>query len=183
MARKLHLVFARRRGARARKYRPFVLYGFERIRNGAIVSSKINGFSLMTLTGIRALYRRLKRTTFNGGECRLRRYVRRKFHFVLLIFGEIYTYENTRNTISATRAPVRSSIAIYLSSFYCFPNVAGFYLPYVWLELVGLPAMPESTENKSHPRLRIHDVYSGALITLQDSHFQAGEWLQRKLNS
>jgi len=42
--------------------------------------------------------------------------------------------------------------------------------------------MLESTENKSHPRLRIRDVYSGALIKLQGSHFQAGEWLQRKLN-
>jgi len=84
-----------------------------------------------------------------------------------------------RNTISATRTLVRRSIVIHLS-FYCFP--ASFCLPYVWLELVGLPAMLESTENKSHPRLRIRDVYSGALIKLQGSHFQAGEWLQRKLN-
>lgn len=66
--------------------------------------------------------------------------------------------------------------------FLLVPGCAGFYLPYVWLELVGLPAMPESTENKLHPRLRIRDIYSGALIKLQGSHFQASEWLQHKLN-
>lgn len=183
MARKLHLVFARRRGARARKYRPFVLYGFERIRNGAIVSSKINRFRLMILTGIWALYRCLKRTTFNVGEYRLRR-----THTGNFILFSLYSARYTRMKTREIRFPrlahqfVLQSLSTYLF-FYCFPNVAGFYLPYVWLELVGLPAMPESTENKSHPRLRIHDVYDDALITLQGSHFQAGEWLQRKLNS
>lgn len=173
---------------RERPNRSSVLYGFAWIRKGyAIV-----GWRLIVLAFWRfsRLFLNVRRPPFILFLSTLR--IRRSKCYVLYLGNSILFGCSTFSHIQREcmkiceiqfpeLAPVHPRIAIHLLSSCRFPGCAGFYLLYV-CEIVGLPVMLESTEKKSLLHLRTYPQCLQALIKLQGSHFQIGEWPQCKLN-
>lgn len=137
------------RGARARKYRPFVLYGSERIPAMArLLVSRL----IVSAWWLLPFIEKYLRCTLEDGEQSFKKNAPQKCHFVLLTCAAIRKCVKICDVqFSRLARSLSHSIVIHLPSFHRHPDVCRF-LPSLCLggTLVGLPAKPESTENASH---------------------------------